>query len=125
MRLACRKMPANFLWLCLRPTTHACRERNDGLYRVITYLCYKMLEELIVAILISVVVACIVFYGVQLKGQWVTFWLTYLVTLSCGVGEPCSYPFSLDIWLVLCLRSPLLQLGQLGSRAIKMPACAK
>ena len=40
------------------------------------------------AILISVVVACIVFYGVQLKGQWVTFWLTYLVTLSCGVGEP-------------------------------------
>ena len=70
---------------------HACRERNDGLYRVITYLCYKMLEELIVAILISVVVACIVFYGVQLKGQWVTFWLTYLVTLSCGVGEPILY----------------------------------
>jgi hypothetical protein len=46
-----------------------------------------MLEELILAILISVVIACIVFYGVQLKGQWVAFWLTYLVTLSCGVGE--------------------------------------
>ena len=72
---------------------HACRERNDGLYRVITYLCYKMLEELIVAILISVVVACIVFYGVQLKGQWVTFWLTYLVTLACGVGESLFYLF--------------------------------
>ncbi len=54
---------------------------------MITYLCYKMLEELILAILISVVIACIVFYGVQLKGQWVAFWLTYLVTLSCGVGE--------------------------------------
>ena len=63
-----------------------CRERNDGLYQVITYLCYKMLEELVLAILISVVIACIVFYGVQLKGQWVAFWLTYLVTLSCGVG---------------------------------------
>lgn len=43
------------------------------------------------AILISMVVACIVFYGVQLKGQWVTFWLTYLVTLSCGVGGPLFY----------------------------------
>ena len=38
------------------------------------------------AIVISVVIACIVFYGVQLKGQWVAFWLTYLVTLACGVG---------------------------------------
>ena len=62
------------------------RERNDGLYRVITYLCYKMLEELIVAIIISVIAACIVFYGVQLKGQWVAFWLTYLVTLANGIG---------------------------------------
>ncbi|CAK0787534.1 hypothetical protein CVIRNUC_010754 [Coccomyxa viridis] len=61
------------------------RERNDGLYRVITYLCYKMLEELLLAIIISVVAACIVFYGVQLKGQWVAFWLTYLVTLANGI----------------------------------------
>ena len=50
-----------------------------------------MLEELTLAVLVSVVVACIVFYGVQLKGAWVAFWLVYLVTLACGVGEPlCS-----------------------------------
>ena len=78
------------------------RERNDGLYRVITYLCYKMLEELLLAIIISVVAACIVFYGVQLKGQWVAFWLTYLVTLANGIGtllhahlllESCYCPY--------------------------------
>lgn len=51
-------------------------------------MCYKMMEELTLAVLVSVVVACIVFYGVQLKGAWVAFWLVYLVTLACGVGEP-------------------------------------
>ena len=30
-----------------------CRERNDGLYRVITYLCSKMIEELGIALLSS------------------------------------------------------------------------
>lgn len=63
-----------------------CRERNDGLYRVITYLVSKMLEELMLAFLASLVFSCIVFYGVKLQGAWVLFWLVYLVTLSCGIG---------------------------------------
>ena len=33
----------------------ACRERNDGLYRVITYLVAKMVEELGIALLNSIV----------------------------------------------------------------------
>lgn len=62
-----------------------------------------MLEELIVAILISVVIACIVFYGVQLKGQWVAFWLVYLVTLACGVGEsPRILVFKCLLTSVVC-----------------------
>ncbi|CAL8464553.1 g4088 [Coccomyxa elongata] len=61
------------------------RERNDGLYRVITYLVSKMLEELILAFVASLIFSCIVFYGVRLQGEWVLFWLVYLVTLSCGI----------------------------------------
>lgn len=67
------------------------RERNDGLYRVITYLVFKMLEELTLAFLASLIFSCIVFYGVRLQGEWVLFWLVYLVTLSCGIGETCVY----------------------------------
>ena len=33
----------------------ACRERNDGLYRVITYLVAKMVEELGIALLNSII----------------------------------------------------------------------
>jgi hypothetical protein len=41
---------------CLtRTACTACRERNDGLYRVITYLVAKMVEELGIALLNSIV----------------------------------------------------------------------
>ncbi len=62
------------------------RERNDGLYRVITYLCAKLLDELMLNMLGSVVFSIIVFYGVRLQGAWVVFWLVYLLTLSVGIG---------------------------------------
>ena len=65
---------------------HARRERNDGLYRVITYLCAKMLDELLIAVLASIIFACVVFYGVRLQGEWVLFWLVYLTTLSVGIS---------------------------------------
>ena len=64
------------------------RERNDGLYRVITYLCAKMLDELIVAVVVSFILSCILFYGVRFPGDLVVFWLVYLVTLSVGIGAP-------------------------------------
>jgi hypothetical protein len=37
------------------PARTACRERNDGLYRVITYLVCKILEEVFIALLNSIV----------------------------------------------------------------------
>ena len=68
------------------------RERNDGLYRVITYLCAKLLDELVLNMLGSILFSIIVFYGVRLQGAWVVFWLVYLLTLSVGIGA-CP-PFS-------------------------------
>ena len=68
------------------------RERNDGLYRVITYLCAKMLDELIVAVLVSFVLSCVLFYGAAFPGSLVLFWLVYLTTLSIGIGAPQAPP---------------------------------
>ncbi len=61
------------------------RERNDGLYRVITYLCAKTIEELGIAIIASVIFSNIVFWPVKFHGQYVIFWLSYLVTLATGI----------------------------------------
>lgn len=61
------------------------RERNDGLYHVITYLLAKMLDELMISVFSSLGVAAFVFYGVQFQGQFVMFWLVYFVTLSIGI----------------------------------------
>ncbi|EFJ44628.1 hypothetical protein VOLCADRAFT_95021 [Volvox carteri f. nagariensis] len=61
------------------------RERNDGLYLVVTYLLSKMVDELLLAGLASLGISAYVFYGIQLQGQWVTFWLIYYITLSNGI----------------------------------------
>ena len=61
------------------------RERNDGLYRVITYLCAKMIEELGIAFIASIVFSNIVFWLVRFQGSWALFWLVYFCTLSLGI----------------------------------------
>jgi ATP-binding cassette subfamily G (WHITE) protein 2 len=61
------------------------RERNDGLYRVITYLCAKMLEELGIAFIVSLVFSNVVWYPLKFQGLWVIFWLVYFCTLSIGI----------------------------------------
>ena len=63
------------------------RERNDGLYRVITYLCAKILDELMLAAVASGIFGAIVFFPVKLKGSFALFWLVYFLTLSNGIGE--------------------------------------
>jgi hypothetical protein len=58
---ACFVQPAHAYHLAVAvrtvklPVPPACRERNDGLYRVITYLVAKMVEELGIALLNSIV----------------------------------------------------------------------
>lgn len=61
------------------------RERADGLYRVFTYLAAKLVEELVLSIIITLIFSSYVFYGVQLKGAWVVFWLIYFIDLSVGI----------------------------------------
>ncbi|EFJ42159.1 hypothetical protein VOLCADRAFT_107413 [Volvox carteri f. nagariensis] len=61
------------------------RERSDGLYRVFTYLAAKLVEELLLSLIITLAFSAYVFYGVQLQGSWVVFWLVYFVDLSVGI----------------------------------------
>jgi ATP-binding cassette, subfamily G (WHITE), member 2 len=67
------------------------RERNDGLYRIITYLLFKLLTELIITFIASLVFSVAVFYPLRLRGLWVYFWLNYLANLTTGIGEPLSF----------------------------------
>ena len=61
------------------------RERSDGLYRVITYLCAKMLEELGIAFIVTLIFSNVVFWPLRLQGSWLLFWLVYFCTLSIGI----------------------------------------
>lgn len=61
------------------------RERNDGLYRVITYLCAKMVDELLLAGMASAVFGVIVWYMVDLQNSFLVFWLAYFLTLTNGI----------------------------------------
>ena len=61
------------------------RERSDGLYMPLTYLVAKVLEEVIVALVQSLIMSCIVFFPLELSGSWVLFWLTYFITTVVGI----------------------------------------
>jgi len=61
------------------------RERNDGLYRVITYMCAKIVDELLIALVASGVFGAVVFFPVELQGSFALFWFIYFATLSCGI----------------------------------------
>ena len=62
------------------------REISDGLYRPVTYLAAKLLEEGIIALLQSIALSVLVFFPLQLTGQWLLFFFTYLVTTCIGIG---------------------------------------
>jgi hypothetical protein len=65
------------------------RERNDGLYRPITYLCFRVIGEGVVAFIISIITSIVIWFALELRGQFLVFWLTYLTTLIFGIGT-CS-----------------------------------
>lgn len=45
-----------------------------------------MVEELLVTLFVSLVVSACIFYAVGFHGQYILFWLVYLVTISIGMG---------------------------------------
>lgn len=63
-----------------------CRERNDGLYRPITYLVAKMVEELTIFFFLSLLLTVIVFAPCKLGGSYILFWLVNFVTTATGIG---------------------------------------
>ncbi|DBA95854.1 hypothetical protein WJX77_006274 [Trebouxia sp. C0004] len=87
-----------FLWVTL-PAYGACaytpaivlerpvfvREQSDGLYRVITYLTFKVMEEVVLAVASSVVFSLLVYYLVRLQGSFFPVWIVFLVTQLVGV----------------------------------------
>ena len=85
---------------------------------MITYLCAKMLDELIVAAVISCLLACILWFGVGFPGEWVLFWLVYLTTLAIGIGVSRAVPSLLPV--LCCFQC--LPLGKLWSAAGTCPA---
>lgn len=62
------------------------RERNDGLYRVITYLVAKIIDELLVAFIASLIFGSIVYLATDLQCNFITFWMVYFGTLSNGIA---------------------------------------
>lgn len=62
------------------------RERSDGLYTTVTYLLAKTAEELLLAFVTSIPVCLCVYYAIGLAGSFLTFWLSYYVTLCNGIA---------------------------------------
>ena len=69
------------------------RERSDGLYRVITYLCAKMVEELFLALLISIAFCESAGSVLSTRAHAV---LTCHSLLTARLGPFCSQPGLLD-----------------------------
>jgi hypothetical protein len=86
-----------------QPLSAACRERNDGLYTALTYLSAKIVEEVVVALLVSLAVSNIVFWQLALAGSWALFWYTYFQTTLIGIGARL---FRLSWQMPLLLPSP-------------------
>lgn len=81
------------------------REQSDGLYRVITYLTFKVVEEVVLAVVSSVAFSLLVFYLVKLQGSFFPVWIVFLVTQLVGVGEhsvcrACKSLFSICLFCV-------------------------
>jgi ATP-binding cassette subfamily G (WHITE) protein 2 len=61
------------------------RERSDGLYYAITYLLAKMVDELLLATMASVVNAAATFHAIRFQGSFSLFWLIYVLVLYIGI----------------------------------------
>eukprot|EP00878_Enallax_costatus_P025535 GHUV01027322.1.p1 GENE.GHUV01027322.1~~GHUV01027322.1.p1 ORF type:complete len:208 (+),score=58.81 GHUV01027322.1:56-625(+) len=62
------------------------RERNDGLYRPVTYLVFKLLDELLIMAPVTAGSTAAVFHACQLQGSWLLFWLVHYATLANGTA---------------------------------------
>jgi ATP-binding cassette subfamily G (WHITE) protein 2 len=76
------------------------RERNDGLYRTITFLCYLTLEELFIAIPVTLLINTIMWFGLKLAGSFMLWWVSFFITYIAGIMVSyaiCSISPSIDV----------------------------
>lgn len=76
------------------------RERNDGLYRPITFLLYLLLEEFIVAVPVTLSVCTVMWFGLGLAGSWFMWWVSFAITYISGIAMSyaiCSYSPNIDV----------------------------
>lgn len=76
------------------------RERNDGLYRSITFLLYLITEETLIAVPVTMAINTIMWFGLKLSGSWILWWTSFLVTYIAGITVSyaiCSVSPSIDV----------------------------
>ncbi|KAK9803172.1 hypothetical protein WJX72_008884 [[Myrmecia] bisecta] len=61
------------------------RERSDGLYRPITYICSRLFDEVVLTVVVTAVFSVSVWFVLKLQGQFTVFWLSNLATNILGV----------------------------------------
>lgn len=54
-----------------------------------------MVEELLVILFVSLTVSACIFFAVGFHGEYILFWLVYLVTISIGMGEPAAHEYQI------------------------------
>lgn len=75
------------------------RERNDGMYRAITYLAYLMIEEIVVAVPVTLSVCAIMWFGLQLAGSFLVWYISFLLMYIAGIAVSyalCSISPNID-----------------------------
>ena len=88
-------------------TTGLSREWDDGLFRPITYLCAKILEEVIIAFLGCLIFSWWVFFATELHGSYALFLLVHYLTTSIGIGnapthyKPTRSGVEIQAWAIL------------------------
>ena len=76
------------------------RERNDGLYRSVTFLTYLILEEFFIAVPVTLIINVIMWFGLKLAGNFVLWWLSFFITYIAGITVSyaiCSVSPSIDV----------------------------
>lgn len=63
------------------------RERNDGLFRPITFLMYLVAEELLIAIPVSFIVCTAMWFGCGFAGSYIMFWCSFFIAFTVGISS--------------------------------------
>ena len=62
------------------------REIDDGVYPLLSYIAYKIIEEGLLAIPVSLVAQMMLFLGCAIKGNFFYFWIINYGVMSCGIA---------------------------------------